>query len=680
MARKGLAGFPQFPSFNLGDPGAPAVGLPPGGGPASDIPALSPFVGADPGQLAALAAHMAPGPERDAVSKAAGVTQQVANAKPPPPTFGQGARVAAGASTSDVAHNLEQFDMMIAAMGGTSDSASRARAGATPGWAIDDPMKNLPMEMGMRSAGGPARFDQLSGDTMSKLYPQQQAGDAATPGAASASGDGGVPGMSETPAWAKVGGEVPLPIDTAVKRAEGLTHLGMQDAKTLEARGLEERGAAQYEARDAQASMGADTWTLAQQKFGEAKSDQDKFIQEQQEKAAKIAEYGDGLAKRSLDVMSRKVDPTRMWSNGGAFASVGAAISDGINAGISWLYGKSPGEMGDNLGKIRGIIEHDTAQQMAEIQEGRANLNAGAQVLAQLQNVYQSQGAAKQEMLLHKWGIVEDLIKARRARGLDEKGIAAIDDMLGQITEEKGKLAVAWNKEAQAAASSWAAAQRKAYLEDREYALKSFNANTDRIKAEQAGAGQRDKAQEDMMRNRLPVPGGKPGEFYIAQDPTARQQIEDKSRALDDIENSLNQAISIRNGMSSMGAGFTVGGREKTQELARIKNNLMASFNHAKGLGALDKGSIGLLEDVIGNLDSVSPEVFSNATMLAQRNLADVRAQRERLYAGLPKANISFGPGGASEGSYTGEAQGNPMDRSGYPAGFKPITRTESNR
>lgn len=356
----------------------------------------------------------------------------------------------------------------------------------------------------------------------------------------------------------------------------------------------EKRRAAEDYAGDVE-QHSAEAFDQSMANFGEQRRDTQALLDEQAKQQRFVQDKTEFLASQMTDLMSRKVDPGRLWNHGGQMAALGATISDAINAGVSWLYGKSPNEMGSQMDKVHALIEEDTNRQQEEINSGRANLNAGAQMLAQMQNVYQSQGAAKAALMMQKWQASKDLLTARLQKLTDDKQIAAAKSLIGEADIEMGKLAVAFKDETTAAAARAAAAQRAAEQQKFDNLMKAGHLAVDFQNADTAAG----KAALETQ--------GKPGElegksvplsdgtFLMAGTGEQAEKLKAHLEGISDTRRILNEARAIK--LSMLDGTIKPEQLPLYQErLASLNKEAVAAKNKAWKLGALDVG----VQDLIG--------------------------------------------------------------------------------
>lgn len=357
------------------------------------------------------------------------------------------------------------------------------------------------------------------------------------------------------------------------------------------------------------------------------------------------------LMQQYKDLQQQKVDPSRLFSGiDGGMAFIGGAIADGVWAGTSWLYGKAPGEGGPNaIQKMVDFAHRDTEHQLRMIDQGRANINAGTQLLNERINETKNRRAAALEMTMRKLEASKLEVGAEAQRTDDQVKIDKLRGIAGGLDKEQGSLMLDWLKEKKRDAAAAAAAKMNAArleLDAQEkaanLALKTYEAQTGRIKAMNEGEGSVGKIEQRLVQ----LPGT--NRYVAAASPDAKAKIEGSLGEFDTAYRTLQQIAKDRQALKDAATGNLGNPLKTVTDTYAARQRLKSSVADyktavkngiAKSGAALSPQESELLDSQVGDLESVvkpgSDQVLGVAEQMLNRH-------REGLTGGLGGAQFEY--------------------------------------
>ncbi len=386
--------------------------------------------------------------------------------------------------------------------------------------------------------------------------------------------------------------------------------------------GAMQRGATNEEGRADTLAAGMGVLASAQQKEAERQA-----VEAAHE--AQIFRNHMEESQQQLDaVRSEKVDPHRMYSDGGSiFAAVIGGVMGGMYQGLNKL------EKNPFTEDMNRSIQQDIALQERELGRKTDSIKERQSLLGQMRSIYKDENVAKvQAQNLMYEGLKQQL--QADAATYDSPAIQAkVDQAVATVDREQKKLKLSDAMQAAAQAQAAAAAKRAAEKEQREFDLKMYEAGTHRIAAEKTGEG-----KEPSLRTRFVATGqdkeGPTG--YLARNAEEAKERDAARIAAKQLLGKIDRAIEIRNEEGALGrtinrndpdAAVQIYKPEWQTKLKALSSEMTTDWAHAKKLGALSDSDRKLADGAIGDLMSRGSESEVRLTELRRTLEASLKAE-----------------------------------------------------
>jgi hypothetical protein len=261
------------------------------------------------------------------------------------------------------------------------------------------------------------------------------------------------------------------------------------------------------------------------------------------------------INKIQNDVMTQKIDPTRVWSN----MSTGNRVLAGISIFLGGVAGGMQGTENRALGIIQDAVNKDIDAQKAEIGKKQNMLSLN---MAKYNNIQDAANATKAQLL----SITQAQINQAAAKMGSRQALAAAQVANGQIDLQKAALI-------QQIGASQAAAQK-------------LN--------NPAGISPKDvqKLSQDMQDKLVQMPNGN---FVPAFNKEAASKVREIQGSIYSVQNTLNEAKKFmdQGGTLPLSKRNTIAKTIEQRILTDLKSKAMLD------LGALTKADIDLLEPLV---------------------------------------------------------------------------------
>jgi hypothetical protein len=332
--------------------------------------------------------------------------------------------------------------------------------------------------------------------------------------------------------------------------------------------------------------------------------------EEQAKHEAEIMQgYQDETQRQLDDVRSQRVDPNRLYrdTGSGIIAIIGGVLG-GLYQGLNKLD-KNP-----FIEQMNANINRDIALQENALARADKAIDSRRSLLKDMRQTYGDEALAKaQAKNLYYEGIKQQL--AAEAATYDSPAIQArADQAINAVGRQQAALKLDEAAKKAAASAAQAAWARAEMWKEREYNLKLYGADTDRIKAEKEG-GKHPPGQspEERFVGVKKLPDGTV-EGYLARKDTAAEKQELQRAARAELAAEIDHALKIRDEAGGM-LGRTLNRQnpdntiqlytpEWQTKIRAAQAALTRITNKAAGLGAYDEGTKQLLAQEIGSLES----------------------------------------------------------------------------
>jgi hypothetical protein len=324
--------------------------------------------------------------------------------------------------------------------------------------------------------------------------------------------------------------------------------------------------------------------TLAQAQAHADAATQQAQVYEQQMKELQLNEIArkakadavmNDINKIQNDVMTQKIDPTRVWSN----MSTGNRVLAGISIFLGGVAGGMQGTENRALGIIQDAVNKDIDAQKAEIGKKQNMLSLN---MAKYNNIQDAAAATKAQLL----SITQAQINQAAAKMGSKQALAAAQVANGQIDLQKAALI-------QQIGASQAAAQK-------------LN--------NPAGISAKDvqKLSQDMQDKMVQMPNGN----YI---PAFNKESAMAVRKTQELMYPIKSLMSEANTFMDKGGTFPLSNRNK--EAKRLEKNILIELKNLKNLGALTAGDMGIIEPLLPSLGDFFQTDSRNALSSINRQI-----------------------------------------------------------
>jgi multidrug efflux pump subunit AcrA (membrane-fusion protein) len=299
------------------------------------------------------------------------------------------------------------------------------------------------------------------------------------------------------------------------------------------------------------------------------------------------------INKIQTDVMTQKIDPTRVWSN----MSTGNRVLAGISIFLGGVAGGMQGTENRALGIIQDAVNKDIDAQKAEIGKKQNMLSLN---MAKYNNINDAAAATKAQLL----SITQAQINQAAAKMGSKQALAAAQVANGQIDLQKAQL-VSQISTSQAAA--------------------------DKLN-NPAGISPKDvmKLSQDIRSTLVQMPNGN---YIPAFDKESARSVKTTQEKMYPIKSLMSEAGAF------MDKGGTYPLTTRNKEAKRIEKNILIELKNLKELGQLTEGDMGIIEPLLPSLGDFFQADSRNAISSINRQ---IDARLNAVYsANIPGLNPS---------------------------------------
>lgn len=262
------------------------------------------------------------------------------------------------------------------------------------------------------------------------------------------------------------------------------------------------------------------------------------------------------INKIQNDVMTQKIDPTRIWSN----MSTGNRVLAGISIFLGGVAGGMQGTENRALGIIQDAVNKDIDSQKADIGKKQNMLSLN---MAKYNNINDAAAATKAQLL----SITQAQINQAAAKMGSRQALAAAQVANGQIDLQKAQLI------GQISTSQAAAAKLN----------------------NPAGISPKDvlKLNQDIQDKLVQMPNGN---YLPAFNKERASEVSKLQAKMYPIKSLINEANTF------MDKGGTLPFTQKNAEAKRLEKNILIELKNLKELGQLTEGDMGIIEPLLPSL------------------------------------------------------------------------------
>lgn len=370
-------------------------------------------------------------------------------------------------------------------------------------------------------------------------------------------------------------------------------------------------------------------------------------------------------------VRSKKVDPLMYErEHGGPALTIIGGLIGGLYQGLN--------HMASNpfLDRLDRKAEEWIAMQEKAIGREERGLTEKSNLLQQLRAVYKDEDMARQAARAMYYESVGKQIEAKAAE-YDSPAILARAELGANGVARKAEelrlhVAEQAQQRAQAAAAAAAARARENLKEERKWELDKFEAATKRMEAEGKAGEKAGKVGERFVATGQDESGAPVG--YLARNAEAAGKAQAAREARGELRGLIDRAKQIRNDQGALGRtlnrsnpndAIQIYTPEWQTQLRSLRSEITASVNKAGGLGALDTGTLQLLDKVVGDLESRGSESDVRLDELLKKLEAGDRSEMQS--AAGTRARKVVGPDGAERIEVLGGAAAAPTNKKTVP-------------
>ena len=262
------------------------------------------------------------------------------------------------------------------------------------------------------------------------------------------------------------------------------------------------------------------------------------------------------INKLQNDVLTQKIDPTRVWSN----MSTGNRVLAGISIFLGGVAGGMQGTENRALGIIQDAVNKDIDAQKAEMGKKQNMLSVN---MAKYNNIQDAANATKAQLL----SITQAQINQAAAKMGSKQALAAAQVANGQIDLQKAQLI------SQISTSQAAAAKLN----------------------NPAGISPKDvqKLNQDIKDTLVLMPNGN---YMQAVNKERAFQVSKLQEKMYPIKSLMSEASTF------MDQGGTLPFTRKNAEAKRLEKNILIELKNLKELGALTAADMGIIEPLLPSL------------------------------------------------------------------------------
>lgn len=367
----------------------------------------------------------------------------------------------------------------------------------------------------------------------------------------------------------------------------------------------------------AQAEQEAANWT---QKAREQQFAADQAEDEKIRRTAELKAQEEDIARTSAELAKTTIDPERKEKSRG----FGERFANGIAAA---LLGFGSGAAGVDV-----VMKRIQNENEADIQSQKDQYAAKQMGLKGKETLY--------EKMLQRYGTEDAATAATRAAGLEQTKLQAqawaakakgpeaqkrFNELYGNIEAHRfeelqrnmkvigasqGK--VAWRMPngdmVTGTPDQFNAYKMQTGIKDADATRAAgVSVATEQAKGEVKGKDDAAKAAKDE-RERF-VPTGPEGQGYYAPTTEEAKKSREQRQSISEMRGTINEIRKLREEMTFGDRAAAAGGVEtpRIKKLKSLGNSLLMSTNKGAGLGALDNGSVKVLEGVLGEIHSANP-------------------------------------------------------------------------
>jgi hypothetical protein len=299
------------------------------------------------------------------------------------------------------------------------------------------------------------------------------------------------------------------------------------------------------------------------------------------------------INKLQTDVLTQKIDPTRVWSN----MSTGNRVLAGISIFLGGVAGGMQGTENRALGIIQDAVNKDIDAQKAEMGKKQNMLSLN---MAKYNNIQDAAAATKAQLL----SITQAQINQAAAKMGSKQALAAAQVANGQIDLQKAALLQ------QVGASAAAAAKLN----------------------NPAGISPKDvmKLSQDIRSTLVQMPNGN---YIPAFDKESARSVKTTQEEMYPIKSLMTEASKL------MDQGGTLPLSRRNAEASRLEKNILIELKNLKKLGQLTEGDMGIIEPLLPSLGDFFQAKSRDAISSINRQ---IEARLNAVYsANIPGLNPS---------------------------------------
>lgn len=281
------------------------------------------------------------------------------------------------------------------------------------------------------------------------------------------------------------------------------------------------------------------------------------------------------INKIQTDVMTQKIDPTRIWSN----MSTGNRVLAGISIFLGGVAGGMQGKENSALAIIQDAVNKDIDSQKADMGKKQNMLSLN---MAKYNNVNDAAAATKAQLL----SITQAQINQAAAKMGSRQALAAAQVANGQIDLQKAQLV------SQISASQAAAAKLN----------------------NPAGISPKDvmKLNQDIRSTLVQMPNGN---YIPAFDKESARAVKTTQEKMYPIKSLMSEASAFMD----KGGTFPLSTRNK--ESKRIEKSILIELKNLKELGQLTEGDMGIINPLLPSLGDFFQTDSRNAISSINRQI-----------------------------------------------------------
>ncbi len=310
------------------------------------------------------------------------------------------------------------------------------------------------------------------------------------------------------------------------------------------------------------------------------------------------------------DVRSQKINPTRMFADGGSKVSaVIGGLLGGIYMGLNRL---SSNPFLDNLNKV---IDRDIAAQETDLRTKKEGIGDRRNMLSEMRGIYKDDALAKAQAKNLYLESAKEQLMAEAAK-YDSPAIQArADQAIPELTRAQDDLKLQKLAQEAAARAQAAAAMERQRQKDFENRIELHKAHNEDRKLDieegkEGGKQSADDAQRFVGTGK-DANGNPTG--YLERNATGAKEREDSRIAATALLKKIDRVQEIRKGQGTLGRtlnrqdpGDTIQlyTPEWQTQLRHLNAEATTDWSHAKKLGALSESDRQLARDALGNWES----------------------------------------------------------------------------